>query len=309
MLSDKIRILDFDGSVTGQKQLCERFKPSISQLRDIGPASRIWLNGRTAQKIRGALKSKEKNFITFIGSGDFHHVSSLLIEQFSQPICVIVFDHHPDWDIMPPKLGCGSWVTHTLKKTNISKLVLLGVSSEDISSKWIYTANLASLRNDKVEVYPYSHEPTNVLLKAVPQNSSIRLQRGIFMKKIIWNELKGQDLPEFFRKVLSALPVKQVYVSIDKDCLKKEYSLTNWEEGRLGLEELLLLLKLIRENTEIAGLDIIGDYSLPQAAGRIKSFCARLDHPADYSAKGHTPLEITAVNEKTNIRILELLLS
>ena len=309
MLNNKIRILDLDGSVTSQKQLCARFKPSISQLRDIGPASRIWLNYRNAQKIRAALKSQESDFITFIGSGDFHHVSSLLIEQFSQPICVIVFDHHPDWDVMPPKLGCGSWVTNTLKRANISKVVLLGVSSEDISSKWIYTANLAALGDNRVEIYPYSHEPTNVLLKPVPQNTSIRLQKGFFMKKIFWDVLKGRDLAEFFRKVLDSLPVKQVYVSIDKDCLKKEYSLTNWEEGRFELKELLLLLKLIRENAEIVGLDITGDYSKAQTTGRIKSLCSRLDHPADYSAKGYDLTEIAAVNEKTNIKILESLLT
>jgi hypothetical protein len=73
------------------------------------------------------------------------------------------------------------------------------------------------------------------------------------------------------------------------------------------LEDLLLLLKLIKESLDVVGLDIAGDYSFPKAKGIIKAICSSLDHPRDFSAKGSSLQRIDRINEETNIRILELL--
>jgi len=51
--------------------------------------------------------------VSFLGSGDFHHISNILIGRINQPLSVVVFDHHPDWDTLPPRFGCGSWVTES----------------------------------------------------------------------------------------------------------------------------------------------------------------------------------------------------
>ncbi|MFA5339912.1 MAG: hypothetical protein WC317_07190 [Candidatus Omnitrophota bacterium] len=303
-----VRILNFDDSVTGQRRLLDTFNPSVTDLKKIGPECRLWAGSSAAKKIRAALKPAEKGRITFLGSGDFHHVSSLLIGQFEEPLSVIVFDHHPDWDIMPPRLGCGSWVTDILKRKTIENVVLMGVSSHDISGPSICTANLGSLGGDRLRIYPYEHGPTRVLFRRVPDNSSIEVMRGFPISTIYWHELKREDPGGLFLKVLQGLKVKNVYVSIDKDCLKPAYSLTNWEPGMLELPGLLALLRLIKENCDIAGVDITGDYSAPEAKGRLKTIISRMDHPRDHSAKGKSPSEINSVNQETNIRILELLL-
>ena len=101
---------------------------------------------------------------------------------------------------------------------------------------------------------------------------------------------------------------RKAYISIDKDCLRSDYAQSNWEEGRLSLDELLRLLKVIKETMDIVGLDITGEYSEPVVAGRIKGLCSRLDHPADYSAQGKTAEIIDAINERTNLQLLEALL-
>jgi hypothetical protein len=98
-------------------------------------------------------------------------------------------------------------------------------------------------------------------------------------------------------------------VSIDKDSLAAEYALTNWEEGFLSLEQLLLALSLIKEKRDIIGADITGEYSIPFSKGRIRSFFSRLDHPKDFTAKEKPQALIDAVNEKTNLKILEALIS
>ncbi|MBF0485863.1 MAG: hypothetical protein HQL16_05040 [Candidatus Omnitrophica bacterium] len=308
MLSDKIRILNFDDTVATQKALVTRYHPVISDLRALGPGVRLWSNAANARKVSAAFAPEFKNAVTFLGSGDFHHISSLLMDQFEEPVTLIVFDHHPDWDVLPPRLGCGSWVSRTLKRPNVKKVVLLGVSSNDISSYSIQTGNLKALASSRVEIYPYQHRATSTFLKKVPaDNVSVKVRNKFLRSRIEWQELQGRNLEQFFGELLKRLPTKKVYVSLDKDCLGAYWSRTNWEEGFFKFPEVLLLLKLIRKNLDIAGMDITGDYSPARMDGAVKTVLARLDHPRDYTAREQTFAEVQAVNEKLNIQILESL--
>jgi arginase family enzyme len=267
------------------------------------------MNKKNASKIFGYLDPALRSAVTFIGSGDFHHVTALLLGQFRDPLSVIVFDHHPDWDILPPRLGCGSWVTASLGRDNIRKFVLMGVSSEDIGGDSIHSGNLRALMHDRVEIYPYARKPTKVFIRGVPDNISLlEVKRSVFSRTIHWQELKNKNIPDFFLQVIKRLPTKEVYVSIDKDCLKADYSLTNWEEGSFTLEELLMMLAVIKENARIVGVDILGDYSKQDSWGLVRGICARLDHPRNYSAKDKPEDRLIWLNEQTNIKILELLM-
>jgi arginase family enzyme len=115
------------------------------------------------------------------------------------------------------------------------------------------------------------------------------------------------NLKDLFFELMKRIKVKDAYVSIDKDCLNENHSLTNWESGAFELDQLLLLLKLIKDNLNIVGMDIAGDYSLVIGKSNLKAAIARLDHPKEYSAN-HKPDElITSINEQTNIKILQSL--
>jgi len=309
MLNKSLRILNLDDSVIKQQKLTSQYKTEIIDLSYLGPRIRLWMNKKTMKEIDKRIQGSLKNSITFLGSGDFHHISHILINQFKQPFSLIIFDFHPDWDTLPPRFGCGSWLTQTLKNKNILKCILIGVSSSDISSWWVQSGNLDSLKDNRVEIYPYSHKPSLAFFKNVPANISLKIERGLFYNKIHWNELKGKNLTEFFLSILKRLPQKQVYVSIDKDCLKKEYALTNWEEGHISLEELLLMLRLIKENLDIIGMDITGDYSRISLAGNYKRFFSKIDHPKNINAEKFPQSFITATNEEANLKILELLTS
>jgi hypothetical protein len=307
MLSKSIRILNFDDSVVKQQNLISRYKTEIIDLKDLGPRARIWLDKKIKKEIKKRIDGLAKNSITFLGSGDFHQVSHLLINQFDEPVCVILFDFHPDWDILPPHLGCGSWVTETLKNKNILKFILIGASSKDLSSPWIQTGNLSSLKGDRVEVYPYSHAPSFTFFKRIPENSSVKNEKGLFLNKIYWNELKGKDLMNQLLSILKRLPTPRVYLSIDKDCLRNEYALTNWEEGMLSLKELLGMLKLVMDHVDLIGLDIVGDYSQISVNGTLKKLISYLDHPKDLKTKYLSDALINEINERTNLNILKLL--
>jgi arginase family enzyme len=303
-----VRVLNFDDSLVRQNQLIKQFAPKFTGLREFAPSCRQGMNGATARSLKSKLDPALKSAITFLGSGDFHHISSLLLEQFEEPISLIVFDHHPDWDIMPPRYGCGSWVTRALRMPNLKKVVLLGISSQDISTFAIQTGNLSALKNDRVEIYPYYHPPTKVIFRKVPDNCSIAVKHGVFVSEIRWSQLKGRELSEFMVQLMARIPTKRIYISIDKDCLSSEFALTNWQEGHFKLDELLFLLKSLKNNFSLAGVDITGEYSpAGTIQGWIKAKLSALDHPNDYTARNHSEIEIDTVNERTNIRILEAL--
>jgi len=307
MLNKSIRILDLDGSIVKQQNLISQYKAEIIDLKDLGPAVRLWMNKKTKKEIEERIRGSTKDSITFLGSGDFHHISSILINQFHQPFSVIIFDFHPDWDTLPPRLGCGSWVTQILKNKNILKCIIIGVSSDDISSWWVQSGNLDSLKDSRVEIYPYAHKPSLAFFKRIPENLSFGFQKHLLFNKIYWNELKGKNLKDFFLSLFKRIPTKAVYLSIDKDCLRKDYALTNWEEGYLSLDELLLILKLIKENLDIFGVDIVGDYSKICIKSKFKRIFSYFDHPKAQTANKLPESVIAAINEGTNLKILELL--
>jgi len=308
MLNKSIRILNFDDSLIRQKRIFLQYPAQIIDLEKVGLKVRLWMNRALQAKVSERLHEAEKNSVTFLGSGDYHHISSLLLRQFSEPFCLIIFDHHPDWDTFPPRYGCGSWVTEALRNKHIEKCLLIGVSSSDISAWSIQSANLSALKRNRLEIYPYIHGPTRIFLEEVPENESIKSRGSFISKKIHWTELKDKNLPDFFSSLISRLPNKKVYISLDKDCLKKEYSLTNWEEGNFSLEQLLSMLKIIRANCDIMGMDICGDYSRPSFKNKFKAVISRLDHPKDVPANKLPEATVTSLNEETNLKILEALL-
>lgn len=300
-------ILNFDESLPKQKRLLEIYNPKIIDLQELGPSARYFLNARTRALVQKNINGLPKDSIVFLGSGDFHHISEILISRFSEPMAVISFDFHPDWEALPPRYGCGSWVCEILKKDNVRKVVLIGPSSDDLDSFNVQSGSLSELKDDRVEIYPYEHEPSTVFFKKIHLNSSLRSVRDGLFTKIYWSQLKDVNLRNFFEQILRRIPHKRVYISIDKDCLKREFALTNWEEGRFSLDELLLMLGLIKENKEIVGLDVTGEYSPIKVNGLFKKIASRLDHPKASPEDLFSEPEITALNENTNLNILQLL--
>jgi len=274
-----IRILDFDSSLTRQKELFAKYSAvEIIDLKDLGAQVRLWIDHSIKKELLGRIKNSKSNVITFLGSGDFHHISCLLTDNLEDDFSLIVFDSHPDIDIVPPRLGCGSWVTHALKNKNIKKCILVGVSLAGIFAS-ADPGDFDLIDKGRLELYPYS-----------AKNKS-----GIILDKFNWQRLKGKDLKAFFLKVLKRIPTRKVYVSIDKDCLRSEFALTNWEEGEISLEELLLMLGLIKDNRDIIGMDITGEYSSSPNAS----------HTRNFSAQGMPDDLILSVNQNTNLAILE----
>ena len=308
MLDGSIRILNFDDSVLHQKNLWLKYKSKIIDLTSLAQRARLFMNSRLRRKIKSFTGDTLNPAVTFLGSGDFHHISEILTSTIAEPATLIVFDFHPDWDIMPPYFGCGSWVSRALENKNIKKCVLIAASSEDLSWPGILTANLASLKNNRLEIYPYKHSPSRMAMRKIPENISMKTNKGLFFKEIIWDELQNKDFNGFISNLISRLPSNKVYISIDKDCLCRESAVTNWEEGFLKLDELLLMLKNLKDNLDIIGLDITGDYSLVSVQNKFKAALSRLDHPKKNPLEGISAEVALSRNQNTNLRILETLI-
>jgi len=66
----------------------------------------------------------------------------------------------------------------------------------------------------------------------------------------------------FLKKALSLLKsfsISKVYISIDKDVLDPKYAVTNWDQGKMKLSELLYILNFIKEKYTIIGIDVSGE--------------------------------------------------
>lgn len=275
MLRPGARVLDFDGGVTAQLKCGLPAPGCIVDLGDVGCDARLWANAAQRERIRASLCPEDSARVTFIGSGDYHFVSALLLEQFRTPLSVVVFDHHPDWERLPPRYGCGAWINRALEHPTVQCILHVGAGSTDLDFPARLTGNRAAVRSGRLRLVPAAD--------------------------------LGSDPVSHFQAALAALPTGPVYLSVDKDCLRAAHALTNWEEGRLELEPLLACLAVLRATRDLVGADITGDYSPPEFRSRFKAWCARWDHPADYTAHGHSPEEIARVNAATNARLLSVL--
>src|SRR4051812_8301583 len=110
-----VRVLDLDGSLTGRSALLAD-RPVVP-LRSWGPRLRLACAFGTFRRSEDDLKdllgpADDRPLLSFVGSGDFHHVSLALLRRLHGPFNLLVLDNHPDWMRGLPFLHCGTWLHH-----------------------------------------------------------------------------------------------------------------------------------------------------------------------------------------------------
>ena len=256
-------------------------KEEASQIRLWGKDAK--LNALTAKLRNGFAQSGNAPKLCFMGSGDFHHVSALLIEQTleqqTDPITIIHFDNHPDWVRFHGGMHCGSWVTRASAHPLVERIITIGVTSKDLRNPDWKGASLNLLRDGAVELFPY-HRKTSRVRHAYGAGAS-HTQLGA---RIQWQTIADMGEEIFTNFLLSRIPTKNVYITVDKDVLSREDVETNWDQGTMRLDYLLKLITAIGKTHSIIGADVTGDYSLPNYTGsRLAKFKKRaeiyLDQP------------------------------
>jgi len=275
-----LQLLNLDDSLTAQTSLRD-VAPWDSvrtlHLRDLGPRLRLWSRAKTIAALRQRLNDAGDlpgPSITLIGSGDFHHLATLLMARAREPFTLIHFDNHPDWVRLAPRWHCGSWINQALKLPNVAKIVTLGVCSDDLVRPDLKGGNLPALESGKLDLYPWSHAPSKVW-RRVSDGPGRHFAGG----HIHWQNLAEADLDQQMAAIIRQIPTETIWITIDKDVLAEADVVTNWDQGQMRLPALLRMIELIGGARRILGADICGEYAAPNFSNALKRFEVRMDQP------------------------------
>lgn len=274
----KTLILDFDGSVTLPRGI------DRVDLRAYEEKFRYFARLSDMARMEDTIKTGlQTHRIFFLGSGDFHHISYLIIKNMPlEKLQVVVFDNHPDNMFFPAGIHCGSWVYHASRLPNVVNISVLGIASRDLSGLDLVQNRFSVIKSGKVRYYCLT-----------PVSRLARLLSGSKIDDIRAERLNIADTLE---KLVKGMPV---YLSIDKDVFTPNVAKTTWDQGRLSLNEVLKCIKAIAPN--VAAADIVGDISLYRFKNPLKEIIRRIDGlekpPADIKAE-------RARHTEVNLKIL-----
>jgi hypothetical protein len=194
------------------------------------------------------------------GSGDFHYLTALRLRRIAGPIVLVSFDNHPDWDVRPPKWGCGGWVNRALELSNVRQVSVWGCGNFECWWPHQLFGNRRAERTGVLDVHPWADD----------RPAKDRERRGAILRGN-WREQ--------FEQLFGTVNRNNVYVTIDLDCLTAGEAVTNWEAGRFTIADLEWAVGKLREWSQITGGDICGAYSRPNYARLKQRFAAEFDHP------------------------------
>ncbi len=246
-----------------------------------GPQLRFSAPAKLIEDFYREIGGKLPPFLLY-GSGDFHHLSALWIRSATGPLVLVSFDNHPDWDIRPPRWGCGGWVNRALELPAVKKVSVWGCGNFECWWPRQLFGNRRAEREGRLEVHPWADN----------RPISDQARRGAILRAN-WRER--------FSRFAGELTGANVYVTIDLDCLRAEEAVTNWESGRFAVDDVVWALTQLRASTSrIVGGDICGAFSSPVYARRKQRFAAEMDHPK-------LPASDLAAATKINLHAFETL--
>ncbi len=168
--------------------------------------------------------------IHFLDNGNYHYLSALYCSLIREPFALVLLDHHPDTQL--PSFGdilsCGGWVRTVCDENPfVKKVFSLGVDP----------ALAAEASDGLEELVQYAEEPRN-----------LTGSRSSWFRERI-REIEASNLP--------------VFVSLDKDVICREDLETNWDQGWMRAEEVLVFLQDLAdsESIHLLGLDVCGGCS------------------------------------------------
>jgi hypothetical protein len=293
------RLIDLDGSVVRQTQLLRRSGAVILRLQEWGCYLRLACR-------HGAMANFEKHLaqvagsdhdlrssLTFVGSGDFHHVSLALLRRLTGPFNLLVIDKHPDWMRGIPFLHCGTWLYHAAKLPNVQRIFHLG-GALDFDNAFRWLAPWPMIRSGKIVVSPACHRFQGRCWDRIAHRPLRRRPDEPFEPDILRQWLAA------YRAELAACPL---YISLDKDVLNASEAVVNWDSGHLTAAEVMAILSAFTDaaDGEVAGMDVVGDWSPVHLRGWMR----RLLHWTEHPTLAVDAKVATRRNEALNHRLIE----
>ena len=280
-------ILDFDGSVLplpGEGRL---------RLADWQERLRYGCTPATLDRLESLLPpAQAAGSTTFLGSGDYHHVSERLIHRQAAAcpgLQVVVFDNHPDNMRYPFGIHCGSWVWHVGRLPAVACVHVVGIASTDVEAAHAWENRLGVLRSGRVRYWCIGRKLDWTGLLGIRGCTS--WPSATAMLAAFAAHIDGTDGP--------------IYLSIDKDVLAPGEVRTNWDQGVMTLAQLEAAVGHLRPR--VVGSDITGEVSAYRYRGWLKRLLSRLDGqsaPADDQL-----LQWQEAHRAVNLRLLRCLQS
>ncbi|MGH8079962.1 MAG: hypothetical protein ACREP7_05260 [Lysobacter sp.] len=205
----------------------------------------------------------QRHGTVFMGSGDFHHLSLPLIERAAREagrLQVVVFDNHPDNMRFPFAVHCGSWVASVAALPQVARMHVVGITSHDIGLWHAWENRLAPLYRGRLRYWssavPVGWAQTLGLSSAVRSFATVDALLDAFNAEI-------------------ASTSDPLYLSVDKDVLRPQDAMTNWDQGQMRADALLDSIERIRPR--LIGSDVTGDISIAAYPQRWKRMLAAVD--------------------------------
>nr|WP_239565379.1 arginase family protein [Brevibacillus fulvus] len=215
--------MNFDGTLKRQKRLtC--YAGEWIDFSDLS-STQGYCAPSSLQKIQRRLQNRKNKGITFIGNGNYHYVTYLLLAELNQPFSLLLFDHHSDLSPMDDLsiISCGSWVSFALKTLPmLQRVVIIG-----------------------------AHSQAKQIVQTSPKVTIISEQ-----------EINQWQLATVEARLRLLLQNEPVYISVDKDVLDEKSAVTNWDQGSMNLRQLLYLIRDLRQSNAILGVDVCGELPL-----------------------------------------------
>jgi hypothetical protein len=252
-LSSSLHV-DLDGAWRDERSGLPRL-----DAREWGPQLRFSAPPRVVEKFYREYEARLAPFILY-GSGDFHYLTALWLRKVSEPLVLVSFDNHPDWDIRPPKWACGGWVNRALELPHVRKVAVWGCGNFECWWPHNIFGNHRAERVGKLQVHPWADN----------RPKQDRRRRGAILR---------ENWRERFDQFARSLAGSDVYVTIDLDCVRAEEARTNWENGRFTIVDLMWALEQLRDSCCIVAGDVCGGFSAPVYARWKQKFASEWDHP------------------------------
>lgn len=253
--SDQIH-LDLDGELTSTASTLQI--PSID-LRNWGPRLRFTTTVDEIERFQAAITPHLRPF-TLYGSGDFHHLSAIWMQQIQEPVSLLSFDNHPDWDTRPPRWCCGGWVNRALESRWVESAQVWGCGNFELNWPNNLFAPRSSLQSGRLQIFSWRE-----------RYPKLSICREGAISRDTWRDA--------FLRQLSRWQGRSLYITIDLDCLNSEEFRSNWEHGLFTVDDLAWAIKQVRQNTKVIGGDMCGAYSAPVYSRLTQRIASTFDHP------------------------------
>jgi hypothetical protein len=114
------------------------------------------------------------------------------------------------------------------------------------------------------------------------------------------------SIEEWLAPFHNELTSRPLYISLDKDVLLESEAVVNWDSGHLTTPEVLAVLEAFVSATggELAGMDVVGDWSTVRLQGLFR----RLFHWTEHPSLTVDAEQATRRNETWNVQLVDHLL-